>query len=161
MRGSRAAILVLMVFLVACLTLVLAGPVLAAGGARDVTVDAGKVTGAIRSLQGAHWDPGVAGSTLNDIYLSLGVDAVRTHDAGGIDSNGVGDIDGFKAIDAIFPDFSKDPNAASSYNFGTDRPADQEHPQHRGASVLPRRADQPGRHRLRQPGVVQQLRARH
>jgi xylan 1,4-beta-xylosidase len=122
MRGSRAAILVLMVFLVVCLTLVLAGPVLAAGGARDVTVDAGKVTGAIRSLQGAHWDPGVAGSTLNDIYLSLGVDAVRTHDAGGIDSNGVGDIDGYKAIDAIFPDFSKDPNAASSYNFA---PTDQ------------------------------------
>lgn len=100
---------------------VIAGTALATGDPRDVTVDASKTIGTIRSLQGAHWDPGAAGSALSDTYIALGVDAIRTHDAGGIDSDGVGDIDGWQAIDSIFPnlaDPASDPTDPSQYNFG-------------------------------------------
>jgi hypothetical protein len=122
MRGNRSLKILAFALLVACLTLALASVALAEGGPRAVTVDASKTIGHIRSLQGGHWDPGPAGSALNDTFKALGIDAIRTHDAGGIGSDGIGDIDGFEAIDSIFPDFSKDPNDPASYNFG---PTDQ------------------------------------
>jgi xylan 1,4-beta-xylosidase len=122
MSGSRARQVVVFVLLVLCLTLVLAGTAMATGGPRDVKVDASKTVGGIRSLQGAHWDPGPAGSARSALYESLGIDSIRTHDAGGIGSNGVGDTDGLNAVDSIFPDFSKDPADPASYNFG---PTDQ------------------------------------
>lgn len=100
----------------------LAGTALGAGGPRTVTVDAGEPVGRIRSFQGAHWDPGPVGERLSNSYLDIGVDAIRTHDAGGIGaassrSGGVGDIDGIGAA-VIFPDFDADPNDPASYNFG-------------------------------------------
>lgn len=122
MRRSTALRAFGLTLIVVTIVLVIAGTALAAGGPRDVVVDASKTVGAIRSLQGAHWDPGPAGSALSNTYIALGVDAIRTHDAGGIDSGGVGDTDGWAAIDSIFPDFSKDPADPDSYNFG---PTDQ------------------------------------
>lgn len=122
MRRNRSLTLLFVSLLAACILVVLAGTALAAGGPRTVTVDAAQATGQIRSLQGSHWDPGLPGSALSNTYLDLGIDAIRTHDAGGIDSAGVGDIDGFMAVDAIFPDFSKDPADPAAYNFG---PTDQ------------------------------------
>ena len=125
MRRSRALRLTAIAGLALCILLILAGTALAAGGPRAVTVDAAKTIGQIRSLQGAHWDPGPAGSDLSDIFKSIGVDAIRTHDAGGIGSDGVGDIDGWEAIDSIFPnleDPASDPNDPDDYNFG---PTDQ------------------------------------
>ena len=100
----------------------LIGTAFAAGGPRAVTVDAGKVVGHIRSLQGAHWDPGPDGQTLSNNYVEMGVDMIRTHDAGGISTPytaiaGEGDIDGLGAA-VIFPDLNADPNNPASYNFG-------------------------------------------
>jgi xylan 1,4-beta-xylosidase len=122
MRLSRVRCFTVFVLLVFCSTVVLAGTALATGGPRDVKVNASKTVGVIRSLQGAHWDPGPAGSARSEMYKDLGIDSIRTHDAGGIGSAGVGDTDGFNAIDSIFPDFSKDPADPASYNFG---PTDQ------------------------------------
>ena len=166
MRRSRALRLTAIAGLTLCILLILAGTALAAGGPRAVTVDAAKTIGQIRSLQGAHWDPGPAGSVLSDIFKSIGVDAIRTHDAGGIGSDGVGDIDGWEAIDSIFPDLDdpdSDPNDPDAYNFG---PTDQliKNIRDVGAEVFFRvgRSNRAG-HRLlrRSPAVVQQLRARH
>src|SRR5262249_21380360 len=89
----------------------------AAGGPRTVTVNAGHVVGRIRSLQGGHWDPGPAGQALSNHYVDLGIDMIRTHDAGGVDGSGVGDIDGVGAA-RIFPSWNADPANPASYNFG-------------------------------------------
>jgi hypothetical protein len=62
------------------------------GTARTVSVDAAKVIGTIRSLQGAHWDPGAAKGALSNHYAEMGVDMIRTHDAGGINGSGAGDM---------------------------------------------------------------------
>lgn len=99
----------------------LIGTALAAGGPRSVTVDARKPIGFIHSLQGGHWDPGPAGEPLSDNYKAVGIDAIRTHDAGGFDpgppTGGEGDIDGI-GYAVIFPDLDADPNDPASYNFG-------------------------------------------
>ncbi len=87
------------------------------GPARAVTVDAGAVIGKIRSLQGAHWDPGPASGALSRNYVATGVDMIRTHDAGGINGTGAGDIDG-PGRSRLFPSWSADPTDPSSYNFG-------------------------------------------
>jgi xylan 1,4-beta-xylosidase len=93
----------------------------AAGGLRQVTVDAARPTGLIRSLQGVSGTP-LPGNDEHGDYTAqqhqLGVDFVRTHD---IDCSGTGDIDGIGA-NRIFPDWDADPNDPASYNFGpTDR----------------------------------------
>jgi hypothetical protein len=44
------------------------------GPARAVTVDAQAVIGKLRSLQGAHWDPGPASGALSRNYVEMGVD---------------------------------------------------------------------------------------
>src|SRR5690349_8188686 len=66
----------------------------AAGGLREVTVDASRPTGLIRSLQGVSGTP-VPGNDDHADYTAqhhqLGADFVRTHD---IDCSGTGDIDG-------------------------------------------------------------------
>jgi xylan 1,4-beta-xylosidase len=87
------------------------------GPARVVIVDAEQVVGTIRSLQGAHWDPGPAKQALSLNYVAMGVDMIRTHDAGGINGSGTGDIDG-SGSSRMFPDLNADPANAASYNFG-------------------------------------------
>ena len=98
----------------------LTGTVFAAGGPRYVTVDASKTIGYIRSLQGSHWDPGPAGQPLSNNYVAIGIDSIRTHDAGGFDpgppTGGEGDIDGI-GYAVIFPDWDADPYDPASYNF--------------------------------------------
>jgi hypothetical protein len=54
----------------------------AAGGPRYVTVDASKQLADIRSLQGGHFDLGPVGQPLSNTYVALGIDMIRTHDAG-------------------------------------------------------------------------------
>jgi xylan 1,4-beta-xylosidase len=87
------------------------------GTARAVTVDAQQVVGTIRSLQGAHWNPGAANGALSLNYVSMGVDMIRTHDGGGINGTGSGDVDG-PGASRMVPSLTADPTAASSYNFG-------------------------------------------
>lgn len=123
MRRSRLLELLGLAVLALCILLVLTGTALAAGGPRAVTVDASKTIGAIRSLQGTHFDPGPAGGTLSNNYIALGVDSIRTHDAGGFGPNmGVGDVDGVNPSLVMFPNWSADPTLPGSYNFG---PTDQ------------------------------------
>jgi xylan 1,4-beta-xylosidase len=87
------------------------------GSARNVTVDAQQVVGKLRSLQGAHWNPGPARQALSQHYVAMGVDMIRTHDIGGIlGGSGVGDIDG-PGRDRIFPNMNADPSNPASYNF--------------------------------------------
>jgi hypothetical protein len=87
------------------------------GSARAVTVDAQQVVGTIRSLQGAHWDPGPAKQALSLNYASMGVDMIRTHDAGGINGSGVGDVDG-PGRSRMFPNLNADSTVEASYSFG-------------------------------------------
>jgi hypothetical protein len=47
----------------------------------------------------------------------MGVDMIRTHDAGGINGSGSGDIDG-PGRSRMFPNLNADPANAASYNFG-------------------------------------------
>jgi xylan 1,4-beta-xylosidase len=93
----------------------------AAGGLREVKVDASRPVGVIRSLQGVSGSPLPGDDSHPDFTAAqrrLGVDLVRTHD---IDCKGTGDIDG-AGVNRIFPDWSADPNDPASYNFGpTDR----------------------------------------
>jgi len=89
----------------------------AAGGPRSITVEADEVVGFIRSLQGAHFDPGPAGLALSRTYVDLGIDVLRTHDAGLAANSGVGDVDG-AGSDRIFPNWDADPSDPASYNFG-------------------------------------------
>jgi xylan 1,4-beta-xylosidase len=113
-----------LVWLVGACALVLlwaASPAGAAGGLRQVTVDASRPVGIIRSLQGVSGSPLPGDDSHPDLtaqHRALGVDLVRTHD---LDCKGTGDIDG-AGPNRIFPDWSADPNNPSSYNFGpTDR----------------------------------------
>jgi xylan 1,4-beta-xylosidase len=98
-----------------------ASPGWAAGGLREVRVDASRTVGTIRSLQGVSGTPLPGDESHADFtrrYRQLGVDVSRTHD---IDCQGTGDLDGV-AVNRIFPDWSADPNDPSSYNFApTDR----------------------------------------
>lgn len=89
----------------------------AAGGPRAISVDASRIVGVLRSLQGAHYDPGPPHATLSDNYKRMGVDLIRTHDAGIVVDSGVADLDGIGA-DRIFPDLNADPSDPASYNFG-------------------------------------------
>ncbi len=94
-----------------------AAPAHAAGGLRDITVDAARPTGIIRSLQGVSGSPLPGDGSHPDftaLQHALGVDLVRTHD---IDCTGTGDIDG-NGPNRIFPDWSADPDNPASYNFG-------------------------------------------
>lgn len=85
--------------------------------ARTVIVDAQQIVGTIRSLQGAHWDPGPAKAALSLNYVDMGVDMIRTHDIGGINGTGAGDVDG-SGRSRMFPDLNADPTLEASYNFG-------------------------------------------
>ena len=87
------------------------------GTARAVTVDAQQVVGTIRSLQGAHWNPGPANQALSQNYVAMGVDMIRTHDGGGINGTGAGDVDG-PGSSRMVPSLTADPTLAASYNFG-------------------------------------------
>jgi xylan 1,4-beta-xylosidase len=87
------------------------------GPARVVVVDAQQVVGTIRSLQGAHFDPGPAKAALSNAYVDIGVDAIQTHDAGGVMGSGSGDVDG-PGRSRMVPSLTADPAAESSYNFG-------------------------------------------
>ncbi len=93
----------------------------AAGGLRQITVDASKPTGFLRSLQGVSGTPLPGDSSHADLtpqFRQLGVNIVRTHD---VDCNGTSDIDGL-GPNRIFPSWSANPNDPSSYNFDpTDR----------------------------------------
>src|SRR4051812_22463220 len=104
---------------IACLAA--AGSASAAAGLRQVTVDAKRPTGTIRSLQGVAGSPLPGNDEHGDYsaqFNALAVDFVRTHD---IDCSGTGDIDGLGA-NRIFPDWNADPDDPASYNFApTDR----------------------------------------
>jgi hypothetical protein len=91
-------------------------PMGAAGSARHVTVDVAQVAGRIRSLQGAHYNPGAAGGALSKAYKSIGVDMIRIHDIGSGTGN-AGDMDGSGA-NIMYPNANADPMSESSYNFG-------------------------------------------
>ena len=96
-------------------------PAAAAGGLRQITVDASKPVGLIRSLQGVSGTPlpgDVSHADLTAQFRQLGVNIVRTHD---VDCNGTSDIDGL-GPNRIFPSWNANPNDPSSYNFG---PTDQ------------------------------------
>src|ERR1700729_1696551 len=107
---------------------------------RTVKVDAGKVTGEIRSFQGMNGTPSPVMDGLPNLvrqYNELGVDQVRTHDVMGpteIDSK-FELLNSFltwlipdtsqrlKVVKAgnagtIFPDWNANPDDAKSYNFG-------------------------------------------
>ena len=107
---------------------------------RTVKVDAGKVTGEIRSFQGVNGTPSPVMDGLPNLvrqYKELGVDQVRTHDVMGpteIDSK-FELLNSFltwlipdtsqrlKVVKAgnagtIFPDWNASPNDPKSYNFG-------------------------------------------
>lgn len=92
----------------------------AASNARQIRVDAGKVTGTIRSLQQvnlgpAHSRPGVPDIT--EQYRDLRIDSIRTHDF-----YGPTDIDAYRPNEPwdriIFPKWDADAEAEASYNFG-------------------------------------------
>lgn len=93
---------------------------LAAAQMRTVVVDAGRVAGPIRSLQGVNLGPLETDPALPDLtaaYKDLRIDAIRTHDFFGptdIDSSpkdrGAGQV--------IFRDWSADPEKPDSYQFG-------------------------------------------
>jgi xylan 1,4-beta-xylosidase len=92
-------------------------PAVAASGLRQITVDASRPVGLIRSLQGVSGTPLPGDNSHPDFtpqFKQLGVDIVRTHD---IDCKGTGDIDG-AGPNRIFPNWNADPNNPSSYNFG-------------------------------------------
>jgi hypothetical protein len=98
------------------------------GQMRTVRVDAAKVTGTIRSLQGVGGAP-VSFRGAWDVsrqYRDLRIDLVRTHDFFGptdIDARWTHPDDIAKRIGAdgansIFPDWNADPEREASYNFG-------------------------------------------
>ena len=103
------------------------------GQMREVRVDAGRVVGVIRSLQGVNCGPVPLLPGLADVsqgYKEVGIDLVRTHDFFGpadIDAKWSNPDPIAKAVRAsgaksIFPDWSADPEKEASYNFGpTDR----------------------------------------
>ena len=101
----------------------------ASGQMRTVEVDAGQVTGIIRSLQGVNGGPLGIRPTTPDVsrqYRDMRIDLVRTHDFFGpadIDAKWPNPdtiakslkADGSKAI---FPHWAADPEKESSYNWG-------------------------------------------
>ena len=89
---------------------------------RKVDVDAGKVTGKIRSLQGVSLGPlgSRPGSPdLSKQFKDVGIDLVRTHDF-----TGPTDIDArdrrrlLPVSGIIYPDWGADPEKEESYVFG-------------------------------------------
>lgn len=96
----------------------------AESGMKIISVDANKVKGTIRNLQGvnvgpSHTRPGIP--ELGTHYKDLEISSVRTHDF-----YGPGDIDAYRAGESwdeiIFPDWNCDPQKEESYNFrSTDR----------------------------------------
>ena len=115
-------------------------PALAPAQLRTLHVDAGKVTGSIRSFQGVNGQPTPVMDGLPNLvkqYKDLGIDMVRTHDF-----MGPTEIDSHYLIDApwlawlvpntdqraklvatgnastIFPDWSANPEKPESYRFG-------------------------------------------
>ncbi len=83
---------------------------------RNITVDADNQTGVIKSLQGAHYDPGEAGSAKSNAYIELGVDMVRTHDIDGTQGDGRGII--YNLVPKYFDTYEEvDLNDPSSYDF--------------------------------------------
>ena len=83
---------------------------------RNITVDADDQTGVIKSFQGAHYDPGEAGSAKSNAYIELGVDMVRTHDIDGTGPDGRGII--YNLVPKYFDtDEEVDLNDPSSYDF--------------------------------------------
>ena len=83
---------------------------------RNITVNAGDQTGTIKSFQGAHYDPGEAGSATSKAYIELGVDMVRTHDIDGTQGDGRGII--YNLVPKYFDtDDEVDLNDPSSYDF--------------------------------------------
>src|SRR5262245_2096522 len=102
----------------------------AAAGAqtRTVQVDAGKITGAIRSFQGANAGPLPLSPLLPNVsrqYKEMRIDLVRTHDFFGptdIDAKWPKPDPIAKAVkadgaNAIFRDWNADPEKEESYNF--------------------------------------------
>ena len=107
---------------------------------RTVRVDAGKVTGEIRSFQGVNGAPSPVMDGLPDLvrqYKELGVDQVRTHDLmGPTETDSKFELlnshltwlipdtpQRVKVVKAgnagtIFPDWNANPDDAKSYNFG-------------------------------------------
>jgi xylan 1,4-beta-xylosidase len=86
---------------------------------RTITVDAGKVIGTIRDLQGINLGP-LSSSSNRDYskeYRDMKISLVRNHDFGGPT-----DIDGSRygtSLDGIiFPDWDADPEKEESYVFG-------------------------------------------
>ena len=122
--------------------LMLSAPVFAQGtvGFRSLQIDAGKVSGEIRSFQGLNGPPSPVMADLPNLvqqYKALRVNQVRTHDFMGpteIDSHfeqtnpllkWLSPYDAQRArvvqagnADIIFPNWSADPEKATSYNFG-------------------------------------------
>src|ERR1017187_651684 len=107
-----------------CLTIT-AAITLAAGAAgatppQPVLVDAAKVTGTIRSLQGVnlgplHTQPGLPDLTAQ--YRDLRIDTIRAHDFFGPADMDARPKDRGAAL-VIFPDWKADPGREESYQFG-------------------------------------------
>jgi len=85
-----------------------AGAAGGAAGSTAITVEAGTVTGQIRSLQGVNAgpQPQAGEADLTNQYRAIGVDFVRTHDY-------YGPAD----INTLFPVWSADPTLETSYHF--------------------------------------------
>src|SRR5690348_7166745 len=109
--------------------LLLCGAAMAAAQTRVIQVDAGKVVGAIRSLQGVNAGPLPLSPLLPELtsqYRDVRVDMVRTHDFFGptdIDARWPDPDPIAKAVKAsgansIFPNPDADPEKPESYNFG-------------------------------------------
>ena len=95
----------------------------AADQPRAVHVDASKITGSIRSLQGVNLGPAHSRDGLPDLtrqFRDLRIDFVRTHDF-----YGPTDIDFAppgQSAGVIFPDWNADPELESSYHFAASDP---------------------------------------
>ena len=86
---------------------------------RKLTIDASKVQGTIRSLQGVNRGPLVARHDRIDVtkqYKDVGVQFVRTHDYGG--PTDIYQVEKGKVVEGtIFPDWDADPEKPESYAF--------------------------------------------
>ena len=101
---------------IAFLSVFFASP--APGQMRAIDVDASKVIGTIRSLQGLNNGPaGRAGQpSLIQQYHELGIDTVRTHDSGA-DINAYPPLPPRGPALGIFPKWEADPRVPESYDF--------------------------------------------
>ena len=59
---------------------------------RNIVVDAANVTGEVRAMNGAHYDPGPEGSDINSLWKEAGIISARTHDIDGTSGDGRGII---------------------------------------------------------------------